>query len=100
MRLSEKPDCDTCRSVYELDNEKPPCLKCIPRLMPENIPVYDVYKRVCGQHIMGQTGPIDIMIEPIFLIMEAMGIDKQDHLFCSDLIQRAYHEVIALKRSK
>jgi len=100
VRLSEKPDCETCRSVYELDNERPPCGKCIPALMPENQKVYGVYRRVCGQHIMGQMGPIDIMIEPIFRVMSAMDIDEADHLLCLDLIQKAYHEILNLKRSK
>ena len=83
-----------------MDNEKPPCKGCISTLRPENQVIYMVYGRVCGQHIMGQAGPVDLRLEPVFRVMTLVGIKKEDQLFCIDMIQKAYHSVIKKQREK
>lgn len=99
-RIAEKPDCDLCRKLLEAYNEKPSCKDCIPDLLPENQAIYTVYSRVCGQHIMGQAGPVDLKLEPVFKIMDLVGIKQEDQLFCIDIIQKAYHSVLKKQREK
>jgi len=81
-------------------NEDPPCKTCLPPLLPENQIVYAIYSRVCGQHIMGSAGPVDLLLEPIFKIMELFKVDKEDQLFYIDMIQRAYHNMLEVRRER
>jgi len=86
--------------MHEQDGEKPPCDKCLPDLWQENQPIYAVYSRVCGQHIMAEYQPIDLNLMPVFKVMDVVGIRKEDQLFCLDLVQKAYHKVLKIKRQK
>ena len=80
--------------------DEPDCLKCLPRLWPENQPIYAVYSRVSSQHIMAECQPIDLNIVPVLGVMDLIGIRKEDQLFCMDMIQKAYHEVQQVERDK
>jgi len=95
-----KPDCDICKETYALDNEKPNCKDCIPYLWPENQTVYFIYSRVCGQHIIAEHQPIDLNLMPVFEMMNLVGIEKEDQLYCLDLVQKTYHEVLKVQRKK
>ena len=66
----------------------PDCSKCLPKLHPENVGIYEVYYRVFG------------MIEnvDVFRIMKLVGIKQEDQLFVFDLISSARNEV--LKRNE
>ena len=66
----------------------------MPYLMPENQIPYLVYNKVSDQHIIGPTGSVGLRLEPVFKVMELMGIDKEDQLFCMELVQRAHHAII------
>ena len=98
--MAEKPPCHLCRMIHIEINEDPPCKTCLPVLLPENQIIYSIYSRVCGQHIMGQAGPVDLQLEPIFKVMDLMNIKKENRLFCMDMIQKAYHSVIKKRREK
>ena len=67
---------------------------CVPSLWPENRLIYEVYRRVCGQHIMGSSRPIGLNLVPVFEVMDRLGIDKADQMQCVDMIQAAYNEVL------
>lgn len=86
--------------MHEAFNDKPPCRKCLPHLWRENQTVYQVYSRVCGQHIMAEYQPVDLNLVPVFKVMDAVGIEKSDQLYCLDLVQKAYHEVMKIERAK
>jgi len=86
--------------MHEQFNDDPPCRECLPYLWPENQQVYSVYSRVCGQHIMADFQPVDLNLLPVFKVMDAVGIDKEDRLYCVDLVQKAYHEVLKIEREK
>ena len=92
--------CDTCRAAAEMYGDEPDCFKCLPRLWPENQPIYAVYSRVSSQHIMAECQPIDLNLVPVLGIMDLVGIRKEDKLFCMDMIQKAYHEVQQVERDK
>lgn len=62
------------------------------RLMPENYTAWDIYRRVCNQHIMGQMGPVSLMAEPVFRLMDIMQVD--DKLGTLDLVTKTYHAVL------
>ena len=71
-------------------NEEPDCSKCIPEIYPENATVYEVYCRTFG--------PIE---KPdIFKIMELVGVDGKEQLYCFDLINNARNEVLKLREVK
>lgn len=86
--------------MHEQFNDKPPCEECLPKLWPENQPIYSIYSRVCGQHIMAECQPVDLNLMPVFEVMDIVGIKKEDQLFCLDMIQKAYHEVLKVERNK
>ena len=86
--------------MHEQFGDIPPCDKCLPYLWPENQPIYAVYSRVCGQHIMAEYQPIDLNLTPVFKVMDAVGIRDEDQLYCLDLVQKAYHEVLKITREK
>ena len=103
--MAEKTGCETCRATFEAYGESPPCggkgnenlEKCEwfnPPLWPENGPVYDIFRRLSGQHIMGPSGPVDLNLGPVFKMMELKGIDARDRERCIDLIQSAYRALI------
>ena len=72
----------------------------MPLLWPENQPIYLIYSRVCGQHIMAEYQPVSLNLMPVFKMMDIVGIEKEDRLFCIDMIQKAYHGVLKVTRSK
>ena len=78
----------------------PNCRECLPYLWPENQPIYLIYSKVSGQHIMADYMPIELNLMPVFKMMDIVGIEKKDQLYCIDLIQRAYHEVLQVTRQK
>jgi len=86
--------------MHEQFNDDPPCRDCVPYLLPENQGVYSVYSRVCGQHIMAEFQPIDLNLLPVFEVMDVIGIAREDQLYCVDLVQKAYHEVLKIEREK
>ena len=49
---------------------------------------------------MGPAGPVDLKLESVFKIMDLIGIEKEDQLFCVDMIQKAYHSAIEKRREK
>lgn len=69
-------------------------------MMPENQAIYLIYSKVDGQHIMGQVGPVDIKLEPVFKVMDLMGVRQEDQMFCIEMIQKAYHRIIKLQMDK
>lgn len=77
----------TYKMLYK---ELPPCQTCMPALIKENGPAYNVYHRVFG------------MIENIdpFRVMDLVGIIEDEKLFCLDLIQNAQSEVMRANNAK
>jgi len=77
-----------------LYKEEPPCYKnlpeCPPRLLPENVLIYEVYWRTFGT-IEG----IDV-----FKIMALVGIKEIDILYCLDSIQYARNEVLKMQQEE
>ena len=49
---------------------------------------------------MAEHTPVDLNLMPVFKMMDIVGIKKQDRLFCLDMIQKAYHEVMRATRQK
>jgi len=49
---------------------------------------------------MADFQPVDLNLLPVFKVMDAVGIDKEDRLYCVDLVQKAYHEVLKIEREK
>lgn len=89
--------------VYEQGyGEKAPCDTCtetdIPDLAAENEVVLDVFLRVRDQHIMGEGGPVAINIEPIFKVMDIVGVESRDKLDCLDLVMAAYRAALVKYR--
>ena len=66
----------------------PDCSKCLPKLYPENVGIYEVYYRVFGA----------IENVDVFKIMKLIGIKQEDQLFVFDLIGSVRNEV--LKRNE
>ena len=97
-----KPPCDTCRLVAEQAGKEPDCYECLPELYQSNRKVYEVFRRVQGQHIMGASGkPIGLNLAAVYPVMDM--VDISDKLFCLDLLQQAYHatmEAIEAKHNK
>jgi hypothetical protein len=71
-------------------NDKPDCRACLPDLLQENQGVVQVYNVVCGQQVT----------ESPFNIMDQIGIEKEDRLYCLNLIQSAWNEVSKIMRDK
>jgi len=86
--------------MHKSFGDNPPCKDCLPYLWPENQPVYSIYSRVCGQHIMADFQPVDLNLLPVVEVMDIVGVDKEDRLYCLDLVQKAYHEVLKVTRDK
>lgn len=61
----------------------------MPWLEPENQIVYEVYFRV-----------FNVIENDPFKIMDMIGIEKDDRLFCLDLIQGARNEVLKVQQEK
>lgn len=72
----------------------------MPYLWPENQPIYSVYSRVSGQHIMADYTPIELNLMPVFKVMGLVGIKKEDHLYCIDMLRKVYHHIIKIRRDK
>ena len=68
--------------------EEPDCAKCMPDLLPENVGVVKVYNATCGQYIT----------DSIFTIMDKVGIEENDQMYCLGLVQRALGEVMREKK--
>jgi len=103
--MAKKLGCETCRETFRVYGDDPPCggesnqdlSKCEwfnPPLALENGPVYDILRRVSGQHILGPGGPVDLNLEPVFKMMELKRIRPEDREWCLDLIQSAYRAAI------
>ena len=83
-----KNDCDSCRATWKAYGEEPDCSNCLPDLLPENVGVLQVYSATCGQYIT----------DSIFTIMDKVGIEENDQMYCLGLIQRALGEVMREKK--
>ena len=59
-------------------------------LLPENHGILEVYNVACGQHVTTD----------IYAIMNDVGIQEEDRLYCLRLIQRAYGEVMQIMKEK
>ena len=95
-----------CKETFEVYGEIPPCGsidnpdfdKCphlTVRLAPENAGAWEVYRRTCNQHRMGQAGPVALDLVPVFEVMDRMGIDKSEQIAMADIVTRAYHAVLS-----
>ena len=72
----------------------------MPHLIPENQTPYLVYSKVLNQHIIGPAGSVGLQLEPIFRVMELMKVDKDDQMFCLDLVQKVHHAMIETYKDK
>ena len=59
-------------------------------MYPENVKVYEVYYRIFGS----------IERLDMFKIMGLVGIEKEEHLYCFDLINHARSEVLKSREAK
>ncbi len=62
----------------------------MPKIFPESENVYQVYKRMFG--------PIEN--PDIFSVMELVGIERENQLFCIDLVNIARIEVLKTREVK
>jgi len=110
--MAKKLDCEECRDLYRAyhttdpaEPEHPPCgppdavrWSACPEmqtaLMAENVTAWNVYRRVCNQHRMGQAGPVALDLVPSFQVMDRMGIDPGQQLEIADMVSRTYSAVI------
>ncbi len=74
----------------KLYNEVPKCAGCLPDLLTENILIYETYRRVYNS--------LDNICP--FTVMKMIGIKKQDHLYCLDIIQSVRNEVLRVQNIK
>lgn len=109
--MARKDDCQHCRETYSVYvyDPHPPCgpenerdeKKCpwnTVELLPESIPVWNVWARVADQHIMGIDGPKALNQIPVYEAMDRMRIPRKDQLYCLDLIRKVYREVRKAKQ--
>lgn len=79
-------------------NKEPNCDECIPKVMPENKEVFDLFIMVRNQHIMSFGGPIDLNFNSLKVAMEAMGIENTKETF--NRVHKLYHTSLALVMAK
>jgi len=49
---------------------------------------------------MAEYQPVSLNLMPVFKVMDIIGIEKEDQLYCIDMIQKAYHDVLKVTRKK
>lgn len=60
-----RPDCATCRRVYEIDEESPPCDTCRPLIHPLNAAALKLWEMVQGQWRFSTAGAMALDITAI-----------------------------------
>jgi len=75
------PMCEGCREVHGDKNEDPPCETCRPEFLEENDDAVKIFYLTRNQLIMTESGPIDIMHEPIHSAMKLHGVLNKKECF-------------------
>ena len=110
VQASERISCEKCRKlelVYgglpECGTEDNPDFKKCPyqkvKLHPQNVTAWELWLRVCNQHIMSEGGPVALNLGTTARVMDMMGIDDIAML---DLMQLVHGKVIkaAMEKAK
>lgn len=96
--MTDDLDCDQCRATWKIYGEDPPCEECEPAILPENALPFRVFCMVCDQHIMGQNGPMALNMQPVFRVLDEIGV--KDKLNVMAKIKKAYAKAMEAKRGK
>ncbi len=85
------PQCEGCREMYgdRTPPEKPPCYTCEPEFFEENAEAVKLFYLVKNQYIILESGPIDIMHEPIHSVMNLYEVRNKRECFEKILIMSA-----------
>ena len=66
--------------------------------MEENDLILNVYLKVCHQHIMSQSGPVDLNFQSVKFILDLMEIEDQKGVF--DRVYSLYKKMLGMHYEK
>jgi len=102
--IEKRPmSCDKCRRWAEKKGIVPACDSCLPDLLPENYPIYQVWQLVSGQWIVAGMGdPIAINHLAIWELLDRYGeeLGVENKLECFLLINRCFGILMSERREK
>jgi len=107
----QKTDCDECRETYAAYDEDPPCgrfgrpdySECTwlkTQLDPDNETLWEIYRRVIGQHVSGFYGNGPLNILAVYETMDRLGIPRKEQLDLLDEIMALDRKVMEAIKTK
>jgi len=72
--------------------KEPNCEECIPKILPENREIVNVYLHVHNQHIMGFSGPVDLNLSSLSFVMDVLDVKDKKYVF--EKVHRVYRYIL------
>ena len=105
----DRRNCGECRAAFaqsrwdtpaDLERKKhgPPCSTCRPQVLRPNALVLEVWRMSQGQMIIGPSGPVDLDIQAIKMVMDMLGVHRQ--LICMQRVQIMAWEMFRAQAEK
>jgi len=79
-------------------DKTPKCDICMPQIMDDNIDVINVYVRVQGQHIMGMSGPVDLNLVALRIVIDTLDVGNKEYVF--DRVHNLYNLILSRRRKE
>ena len=76
----DRLDCVSCTNLHIEKSSEPPCLECMPLLLPENELALRVYEVVKTQYIMSFSGPVTLNILSVIEVVRLMGVRPDEQM--------------------